>query len=104
MSMLFTSKDITILIAPFIVYFTKQRQHFNAHFATDLAMNMSGNKNNATKEFSTNKTFKAVQYLLAARELNKAQYDIKDIHFSDKNRNIAVSAGIYVAYRYKLRL
>ena len=36
MSMLFTSKDITILIAPFIVYFTKQRQHFNAHFATDL--------------------------------------------------------------------
>ena len=67
-------------------------------------LNMSGNKNNATKEFSTNKTFKAVQYLLAARELNKAQYDIKDIHFSDKNRNIAVSAGIYVAYRYNLRL
>ena len=45
--------------------------------------------------FTSNKTFKAVQYLLSAKEERKRKYDIRNLEYSDKLRNISVTAGYY---------
>ena len=45
--------------------------------------------------FTSNKTFKAVQYLLSAKEERKSRYDIRNLEYSDKLRNISVTAGYY---------
>ena len=50
--------------------------------------------------FTSNKTFKAVQYLLSAKEERKRKYDIRNLEYSDKLRNISVTAGIMSAYNY----
>ena len=47
-----------------------------------------------------NKTFRKVQALLLAKEKALKHWDMKDITFSDKIRNINVSEGKLIAFIY----
>ena len=53
-----------------------------------------------------NKTFKAVQFLLNTKEAarRESNYDVRDLEYSDKLRNISVSGDIEDLYKGNLQV
>ena len=53
-----------------------------------------------------NKTFKAVQFLLNTKEAARrpSNFDVRDIEYSDKLRNISVSGDIEDLYKVNLQV
>ena len=53
-----------------------------------------------------NKTFKAVQFLLNTKEAARrpSNFDVRDLEYSDKLRNISVSGDIEDLYKVNLQV
>ena len=53
-----------------------------------------------------NKTFKAVQFLLNTKEAarRESNYDVRDLEYSDKLRNISVSGDIEDLFKVNLQV
>ena len=53
-----------------------------------------------------NKTFKAVQFLLNTKEAarRESNYDVRDLEYSDKLRNISVSGDIEDLFKVNLHV
>ena len=53
-----------------------------------------------------NKTFKAVQFLLSTKEAARrpSNFDVRDLEYSDKLRNISVSGDLDDIYKVNLKV